>query len=61
MKTFAYVVTVASTEWSDIARVFTNEADADTFIATCKKEDPHPRWEYEKHYVELDGDPEGTF
>lgn len=61
MSKFVYVVTIASTEWSDVARVFTNEADADTFIETCKKEDPRPHWVYEKHYVELDGDPEGTF
>ena len=61
MSKFVYVVTIASTEWSDVARVFTNEADADTFIETCKKEDPRPHWVYEKHYVEIDGDPEGTF
>jgi hypothetical protein len=61
MKNFVYVVTVASTQWSQVARVFTNKADADTFIATCKEVDPHPKWEYETHYVELDGDPEGTF
>lgn len=61
MSNFVYVVSIASTEWSDVARVFTNEADADTFIATCKIEAPSKKWEYEKHYVEIDGDPEGTF
>jgi len=61
MKNFVYVVTIASTEWSTIARVFTNEADADTFIAYCKEVDPNPKWEYEKHHKEIDGDPQDTF
>ena len=61
MKTFVYVVTIASTERSDIARVFTNEADADAFIQYCKEEDPNPKWEYKKHHKEIDGDPQDTF
>ena len=68
MSNFVYVVTIASTQWSSVARVFTNEADADTFIAYSKKveseterEGPRPHWEYETHLVELDGDPYGTF
>ena len=61
MKTFVYVVTIASTERSDIARVFTNEADADAFIQYCKEVDPNPNWEYEKHHKEIDGDPQDTF
>ena len=61
MRNFVYVVSIASTEWSDVARAFTNEADADTFIATCKEEAPSKKWEYEKHYIEIDGDPMGTF
>jgi len=61
MKNFVYVVTIASTEWSTIARVFTNEADADAFIAYCKEVDPNPKWEYEKHHKEIDGDPQDTF
>jgi hypothetical protein len=61
MKTFVYVVTIASTERSDIARVFTNEADADAFIQYCKEVDPNPKWEYEKHHKEIDGDPQDTF
>jgi len=61
MKNFVYVVTIASTEWSTIARVFTNEADADAFIQYCKEVDPNPKWEYEKHHKEIDGDPQDTF
>ena len=61
MKNFVYVVTIASTEWSDIVRVFTNEADADAFIQ--KEVDPNPycKWVYEKHQKEIDGDPQDTF
>jgi len=61
MKNFVYVVTIASTEWSTIARVFTNEADADAFIAYCKEVDPNPKWVYKKHQKEIDGDPQDTF
>ena len=61
MKNFVTVVTIASYKWSDIARVFTNEADADAFIEYCKEVDSDPKWVYEKHHKELDGNPEDTF
>ena len=61
MRNFVYVVTIASTQWSDIARVFTNEADADAFIQYCKEVDPNPKWEYKKYHKEIDGDPQDTF
>ena len=61
MRNFVTVVTIASTQWSNIARVFTNEADADAFIAYCKEVDPNPKRVYEKHQKEIDGDPQDTF
>jgi hypothetical protein len=61
MRNFVTVVTIASRQWSDIARVFTNESDADAFIAYCKEVDPDPKWAYEKHQKEIDGNPQDTF
>ena len=57
MRNFVIVVTIDSIEGSNIARVFTNESDADVFITHCKEVDPRPKWEYVKHQVNINGNP----
>jgi hypothetical protein len=46
---------------SEVARVFTQRADAETFIATCREVETHDWFHYRIDKIELDGDPRGTF
>jgi len=57
MRNYIHVVTIATTEYVDIARAFTDLDDANAFIEDCKKHEPSTRFTYEIQQLELDGDP----
>jgi hypothetical protein len=53
---YVYAVTIND----HAVRVFTQRADAETFIATCEDTDDRTCWSYDIEKIELDGDPRGT-
>ena len=59
MRTYIYTVLIkdARTETVEVARSFTQRADADTFIAECERVETSGNYGYEIESVELDGDP----
>ena len=63
---YVYAVTItlvgdARVENLQGVRAFTQRADAETFIATCREVDDRDCWVYTIHQMDLDGDPKGTF
>ena len=59
MRTYIYTVLIkdARTETVEVARSFTQRADADAFIAECERVDISCHYGYLIEYVQLDGDP----
>tara|TARA_R110000772_G_C13034434_1_gene412141 strand:- start:147 stop:338 length:192 start_codon:yes stop_codon:yes gene_type:complete len=59
MRTYIYTVLIkdARTETFEVARSFTQRADADTFIAECERVETSGNYDYGIEYVQLDGDP----
>lgn len=59
MTTYINVVLIkdARTETVEVARAFTNRADAEAFIAECERVETSENYGYKIDQVKFDGDP----